>query len=116
MEEHIKTKLVALSEKWGSCVVRGSSLDEQAQQLAEAAAALDLQSYIGSISHAGQVADGTLQVQFNVFGNGYSSRWRQWAYEPALQSLLHKKKVWVICDGLPFGDNLLQVLIFQQDL
>lgn len=83
-----------------------------AQQQAALLAA-GLASKVGYILHAGRVKDGTFQVQFNVGGEGWSSRWPQWAYEPAFASLLHGKKVWVIYDGdAPFGPNLLQVLVF----
>ncbi len=71
--------------------------------------------YVGWINHAGPVVDGTFQVQFDVPGDGWSSRWPRWAYEAALQAVLHRKKVWVIATGAPFGGNLLQVLVTNQD-
>ena len=75
-----------------------------------------LNTYVGWINHAGRVADGTFQVQFNVPGDGWSSRWPEWAYEIALAGLTSQKRVWVISTGLPFGPNLLQVLLLNQDV
>ena len=83
-----------------------------AQQQAKLQAA-GVNSRVGIILHAGRVKDGTFQVQFNSGSDGWSSRWPEWAYEPARESLLHGKQVWVIYEGdSPIGDNLLQVLIY----
>ena len=73
-------------------------------------------SYLGWINHAGRVVDGTYQVQFDMPGTGWSSRWPQWAYEPALAALVNRKRVWLITTGEPFGPNLLQVLVTNQDV
>lgn len=84
--------------------------------LLKAVSAEGLSSYIGWINHAGRVADGTYQVQFDVPGDGWSSRWPEWAYEAAVPALLSDKKVWVISNGVPFGPNLLMVLVTHQNL
>ncbi len=109
-------KFETLSKKWDECTTRGSTDEEHIQQLADFAAELNFQSYMGWILHAGRVSDGKFQVQFNISGNGYSSRWPEWAFESAKEALLHRKKVWVISDGKPFGGNLLQVLVMNSDI
>jgi len=84
----------------------------QAKQM-EALASQGIGAKVGVIQFAGRVKDGTYGVQFNADGNGWSSRWPEWAYEVAREALLHNKRVWVIYEGdMPFGPNLLQVLIF----
>ncbi len=96
----------------GAFKVSGDGQKFVAKQQSELRAA-GIDSKVGYILHAGRVKDGTFQVQFNEGGDGWSSRWPEWAYEPARDSLLHGKKVWVIYDGdMPFGPNLLHVLIF----
>lgn len=75
---------------------------------------LGLWSRVGWVLHAGEVYDGSFQVQFNLDGSeGYSSRWPEWAYRPALQSMLHGKSLWVVSDGVPYGRNLVQVLVMR---
>jgi len=76
----------------------------------------DTVGYVGWINHAGRVADGTYQVQFDVPGDGWSSRWPKWAYAAAREALVSRKRVWVIANGEPFGANLLQVLVLNQDV
>lgn len=74
-------------------------------------------SKLGYILHAGRVSDGKFQVQFEAEGDGWSDRWPEWAYEPARDSLLHGKKVWVIYEGdMPFGPNLRQVLVLSSSV
>ena len=78
----------------------------------EALRAAGFDSKVGYIIFAGRTREGTFGVQFNVGGQGWSSRWPEWAYEPARDSLLHGKQVWVIYEGdMPFGANLRQVLV-----
>lgn len=84
--------------------------------LLKAVATATTTGYVGWINHAGRVADGTYQVQFDTAGTGWSSRWPKWAYEAALPALLHGKRVWVIATGVPLGTNLLQVLVTNQDV
>ncbi len=51
-------------------------------------------------------------VQINLGSNGYASDWPDWAYLLAKEALLTNKALWVISDGIPYGRNLLQVLIY----
>jgi hypothetical protein len=104
-----------LTEKLANLSFSGNTVKNQIRQFVEAVEALGHQAHIGWILHAGAVSDGTFQVQFNITGNGYSSRWPEWAYAPARDALLHGKKLLVISDGVPFGMNLLQVLILNRD-
>jgi hypothetical protein len=82
------------------------------RQLSELADQLALGSYTGRIGLAGQRSSGTFYVQFKVDGNGsYGSSWPGWAFELAKAALLSNKRVWVWSDGVPFGDNLVSVLL-----
>jgi hypothetical protein len=109
-----KSKALAVVERIMTGHFKGAGGGKKMMAKQQAAlSAAGLGAKVGYILHAGRVKDGTFQVQFNVGGEGWSSRWPNWAYEPARDSLLHGKKVWVIYDGaMPFGPNLLQVLIF----
>jgi hypothetical protein len=82
------------------------------QELATAVQAAGFQSLIGTIAFAGQNANGSFSVQFNVQnGGGFSSAWPQWAFSLAKDALLANKRVWVGSNGDPFGSNLAFVLI-----
>ena len=81
------------------------------QHIANALTNLAVDSYIGTVAFAGQNSTGGYQVQFNTSNSGYSSTWPQWAFELAKSALLSGKQLWVIANGLPFGSNLLTVLI-----
>ena len=104
-----------------SAVIDGLAADRQEastdvlgvpQELATAVQAAGFQSSIGTIAFAGQNANGSFSVQFNVQdGGGFSSTWPQWAFSLAKDSLLADKRVWVASDGDPFGSNLVFVLI-----
>jgi hypothetical protein len=108
-------KLAALTQKRSTIVTRGVDAEQHINQSAEQAAQLGLQSYFGWIILAGPNSDGTFHVEFAIPGNGWVSNWPQWAYEAAVESLLHRKKLWVISEGIPFGENLVQVVIVQED-
>ncbi|HEY6839260.1 MAG TPA: hypothetical protein VI389_10990 [Geobacteraceae bacterium] len=107
-------KLVELSKKLNEVVIHAASADEKLRELSRLVEELNLKSNKGWINHAGRVADGTFQVEFDIHSDGYSSRWPQWAYEVALQAVIHNKKVWVISDGIPYGQNLLQVIMLAE--
>jgi hypothetical protein len=108
-------KLAALTEKRHQVIIGGVSNERHINQSAEKVAQLALQSYFGWIILAGPNSDGTFHVEFAIPGSGWVSNWPRWAYEAALQSLLHRKKLWVIADGVPTGENLVQVVIVQED-
>lgn len=107
-------KLVELSMKLNEVVIHATSADEKLHELTKFVEELNLKSNKGWINHAGRVADGTYHVEFDIRGEGYSSRWPQWAYEVALQAVIHNKKIWVISDGVPFGQNLFQVIMLAE--
>lgn len=116
MNKKHKKALKALSKVLDGVEVKAdTSLVGPSPSLLDAVTTLTTTGYVGWISHAGRVSDGTYQVQFNIPGNGWSSRWPQWAYEAALPALLHRKKIWVIATGVPFGSNLLFALVTDQD-
>jgi hypothetical protein len=82
------------------------------QEIATAVEAAGFQSLIGTIAFAGQNANGSFSVQFNVQnGGGFSSAWPQWAFSLAKDAVLANKRVWVGSNGDPFGSNLAFVLI-----
>ena len=51
-------------------------------------------------------------VQINKGTEAYSSDWPEWAYNLAKEALLNNKKLWVVTNGIPYGCNLEQVLIY----
>jgi hypothetical protein len=106
-------KFAALNENRHERIA-GSSKDH-ISQFAEKVTQLGLQSYFGWIILAGPNSDGTFHVEFAISGSAWVSNWPRWAYEAAVQSLLHRKKLWVIADGDPVGKNLVQVVIVQED-
>lgn len=115
-KKHAKA-LKALSEVLDGVEVKAAKpLVGPSSDLLKAVTTPTTTGYVGWINHAGRVADGTYQVQFDIPGNGWSSRWPQWAYEAALPALVNRKRVWVIATGVPFGFNLLQVLVTNQDV
>jgi hypothetical protein len=84
------------------------------QEITAAVQAAGFQSLIGTIAFAGQNANGSFSVQYNVQnGGGFSSAWPQWAFSLAKDALLANKRVWVGSNGDPFGSNLVFVLILQ---
>ncbi len=84
-------RLAALAETRNTVVTRGVSSLEHINQSADQVAQLGLQSYFGWIILAGPNSDGTFHVEFAIPGAGWVSNWPQWAYEAAVQSLLHRK-------------------------
>ena len=87
------------------------------KQLSELADQVGLGSFIGRIGWAGQNSSGTFFVQFvveNADGTTdvYGSSWPGWAFELAKAALLRNiKRVWVLSNGDPVGDNLSSVLL-----
>ena len=116
MKKKHEKALKIIREALGRVEIKGKASSGPSPGLLKAVKTATTTGYVGWINHAGRVADGTYQVQFDIAGNGWSSRWPAWAYEAALPALLHGKKVWVISTGLPYGSNLLQVLVTNQDV
>jgi hypothetical protein len=87
------------------------------KQLSELADQVGLSSFIGRIGWAGQNSSGIFFVQFvvkNADGTTdvYGSSWPGWAFELAKAALLRNiKRVWVLSNGDPVGDNLSSVLL-----
>jgi hypothetical protein len=89
------------------------SRDRLWEHLANAAGPLGVSVYVGTIAFAGQDSGGGYPVQFDdtATNTGYSSAWPQWAAGPAQAALLAGKEVLLVANGIPFGYNLLDVLI-----
>jgi hypothetical protein len=81
------------------------------QALANAINALTVDSYIGNVAFIGRDSSGGYSVQFNTGNTGYSSSWPEWAFEMAKTSLVTSKRLWVIANGVPFGSDLLNVMV-----
>lgn len=90
--------------------------DEMVCALKRRAKELGVEAQTGWILAAGGVFNGEHQVQFNVGTDGWSSRWPEWAYAAARDALLANKKILVIYDGVPFGPNILLVLVMNTSI
>ena len=113
MDQAGNNELAAMTEALESAfanVSRTSVTDLGFRQLSKLAEEVGVSSFIGRVALAGQNSDGTFRVQFNVDGDGgFVSLWPKWAFELAKSALLSDKKIWVISNGDPLGDNLVQV-------
>jgi hypothetical protein len=81
------------------------------QAIANALNTLTVGSYIGAVAFIGRNSSGDYDVQFNTGNTGYSSAWPEWAFEMAKTSLVTGKQLWVISNGVPFGSDLLTVIV-----
>ncbi len=85
---------------------------EELKHLEQLAIELASKGYVGKIGLAGQAASGSYYVQFNADnGTGYSSVWPAWAFVLAKTALLYDKRLFIVANGDPFGQNLIQVLL-----
>jgi hypothetical protein len=91
-------------------VIKTADLDVHIERVAERLKAAGIGSDIGSIAYAGRASSGSGQVQVNVSSGGFASTWPEWALGVAEGALHFNKKVLVIYNNQPFGNNLLQVL------
>jgi hypothetical protein len=84
------------------------------RQLGELAAAGGIGLFFGTIAFAGRTYNGDYNVQFNDENSnvGYSSVWPEWAFAMARDALMGGKKVLVLAIGDPYGNNLVQILVF----
>ena len=71
--------------------------------------AVGISSDIGTIAYAGRLPSGSGQVQVNIGSVGFASTWPEWAFGTAEGALHFNKKVWIIYNDRPDGNNLLQV-------
>jgi hypothetical protein len=111
MSDSIEILRVKISEAFNGVECQGVSEDEMREFLTKNLSQYNTTINIGWIIHAGTVWNGEFQVQFNIPGDGWSSRWPSWAFNAARDALLHDKKIVVISAGVPFGPNLLLVLV-----
>lgn len=116
MATKLQKHQAALKEKLANITFTGNDANKQMEQITAAVVTLGLEVHVGRIAFASVSSDGTLQVQFDEPGHGYSSRWPEWAFIPARDSLLHGKQVFLISAGTPFGSNLLQVAIMSKNV
>lgn len=93
-----------------NAVVASGELDAHIRQVTETLAAARVASDVGHIAYAGRSSTGSGQVQVNINSGGFASTWPEWAYGVAEGALRFNKKVWVVYNNQPFGNNLLQVL------
>jgi hypothetical protein len=96
--------------------IKGRSGNEIRRALLDHLSPLNVIANIGWIAHAGKTWKGEFQVQFNISGNGWSSRWPEWAFASARDALLHNKKILVISEGVPYGASLLLVLVMSESI
>ncbi len=91
-------------------------------QLSAIAARFDVQAFTGRIAAVGQFTaeypyGGWLYVNFaDDGGNGggaYASQWPQWAFNLAQTALVSGKTVFVVANGDPIGDNLIEVWLLE---
>jgi hypothetical protein len=116
MAETTKAQLAELQKEVDAKFDRVKSTDlgdgPKFQQIANALDSLAVDTYLGTVAFAGQTSTGSFEVQFNSGNSGYSSFWPQWAFGLAQSALLSGKSLFVVANGLPFGSNLLTVLIW----
>lgn len=100
-------KIAAILAGTGGGVKAGDANAAIAAELA----ALGTEGRVGVVRFAGRHANGEYRVQFDVPGDGWSSPWPEWAYDLARDALLNRRQLWVISDGVPWGNKLLVVLV-----
>ena len=109
-------KLPAALSALENLAVKKEDLKAHFKQVTETLAAAGIASDIGSIAYAGRASSGSGQVQVNISSGGYASTWPEWAFNVAEGALHFNKKVWVIYNNQPFGNNLLQVLCMKDSV
>ena len=110
MEEVIKEKLAEPSEDRISSLLECSFIDGHSKRQNEAGIVFSPRTHKGKISYLGP---NTIRENINFLvafqeilqggetGLTYGSEWPQWAYEIAIQSMLHDKSLLVVGDQLP---------------
>jgi hypothetical protein len=66
-------------------------------------------SFVGEVVSAGRESNGKFFVNYIAGGAGYYSFWPQWAFDLAKSALLYGKRLGVVSNGAPYGENLLYV-------
>jgi hypothetical protein len=91
-------------------VIATGDLDVHLKQMTERLNAAGISADLGSIVLAGRFSDGSGWVQVNISLGGFASTWPEWAFSVAEGALRFNKKVFVVYNNQPFGNNLLQAL------
>jgi hypothetical protein len=104
------SKLPAALKAMENLVIATADLDVHLTQMTEKLNALGISADTGSIVLAGRFSDGSRWVQVNISSGGFASTWPEWAFGVAEGALHFNKKVFVVYNNQPFGNNLLQVL------
>jgi hypothetical protein len=91
-------------------VIATADLDVHLKQMTDRLNAAGIGADTGSIVLAGRFSDGSRWVQVNISSGGFASTWPEWAFVVAEGALHFNKKVFVVYNNQPFGNNLLQVL------
>jgi hypothetical protein len=103
-------KLPAAFKAMENLSIATADLDVHLTQMTEKLNALGISADTGSIVLAGRFSDGSRWVQVNISSGGFASTWPEWAFGVAEGALHFNKKVFVVYNNQPFGNNLLQVL------
>jgi len=104
------TKLPPALKAMENMVIDTADLDVQLKQMTEKLNAAGISVDLGSIVLAGRFSDGSRWVQVNIGSTGFASAWPEWAFGVAEGALHFNKKVVVVYNNQPFGNNLLQAL------
>jgi len=74
----------------------------------------DVTGHVGSVSYAGRNKAGVFQVQFDESSTqGWISEWPDWAYQLALDALLHGKKLFIAFEGdRPTPSSMVSAYVF----
>jgi hypothetical protein len=104
------SKLPAALKAMENMVIATADLDVHFKQMTEILNAAGISADLGSIVLAGRFSDGSGWVQVNISSGGFASTWPEWAFGVAEGALHFNKKVFVVYNNQPFGNNLLQAL------
>jgi len=104
------SKLPAALKAMENMVIATADLDVDLKQMTERLNAAGISADLGSIVLAGRFSDGSGWVQVNISSGGFASTWPEWALGVAEGALHFNKKVFVVYNNQPFGNNLLQAL------
>lgn len=116
MKQSTKKKAAALAKKWEARVLKGSSFKTLTDELKKDAKDVDAKVFTGWVrSVSGFETSSAIQFCSNAY-TSYMSPWPPWAHELAVQSLLYGKKMTILCDGTPMGENLIQVILLDQNV
>jgi hypothetical protein len=104
------SKLPGALKAMENIVIDTADLDVHLKQMTERLNAAGISLDTGSILLAGRFSDGSGWVQVNISSGGFASTWPEWAFGVAEGALHFNKKVVVVYNNQPFGNNLLQAV------